>query len=111
MSYRLEPSLFFDARSEGLRFVAKGDESIATDAEHIEMRCNIVRFVRTPNGEGLGVLRTDGSIETWVLDVAGNGSVRNCLKATESDTVNQLVVLSRGQYQINHAPVTTDTER
>ncbi|KAJ3552447.1 hypothetical protein NM688_g4146 [Phlebia brevispora] len=106
MSYRLEPAPFFDALSEGLRLVAKGEGMDPHDPNLAERHSSIVRFVRTPNGDALGVLRTDGSVETWTVDHHGRGQVRNSLKINETGAVDQLVVLERGECFVTYSSST-----
>ena len=57
---------------------------------------SIVRFVRTPDGEGLGVLRTDGSVETWRINANGRGEIQ-CSSKSSDASIDQLVVLAQGQ--------------
>lgn len=93
-SYVLEPLAFFDARSEGLRYITTGeDKRPHAMAVNNDIQRDIVRFVRTPNGEGLGVLRTDGSVETWTISSNGRGELCRSLQPNDKETVDQIVVL------------------
>ena len=67
----LSPLAFFDAQSQGLNLNSKALQRI--DAEESE----ILRFIRTPEGNGVGALRVDGAGEAW--KVAQHGSSLTCV--------------------------------
>ena len=93
-SYALEPLQFFDARPDGLKLLAEGEEVRKVDSfSGIQP---IVRFVRTPDGEGLAVIRADDSVETWSVDINGKGEVCCSVKGGEAK-IDQLAVLAHGQ--------------
>jgi len=71
MSMDLSPLAFFDAQSQGLNLNSKALQRI--DAEESE----IMRFIRTPEGKGVGALRVDGAGEAW--KVARHGSSLTCV--------------------------------
>ena len=90
----LEPLQFFDARPEGLQLLAEGESS--RSLESLGSLQSIVRFVRTPDGDGLAVLRADGSVETWTINSNGEGEICCSMKGGAT-TVDQLVVLAHGR--------------
>ena len=94
-AYVLEPFQFFDARLEGLRHIATGEEMHLHRGNVAGMRSSIVRFVRTPDGAGLGVLKTDGSVQTWSISGSVKGEVRCSLDAGDV-SIDQVVVLAQG---------------
>lgn len=70
-SYELTVSQFFDARSDGLVRIADGAKHTHADnSSNDDPQAEIVRYVRTPNGEGVGVIRADGCGEVWTFDWA-----------------------------------------
>ncbi|EJF67065.1 hypothetical protein DICSQDRAFT_151429 [Dichomitus squalens LYAD-421 SS1] len=100
-SYELSVLLFFDARAEGLRKVASGAEHSHADGSVTEdPRAEIVRYVRTPNGEGVGLICADGCGEVWAYDWAKTRSLVKTGKwsAEETGHVDHFVVIDAGRY-------------
>jgi hypothetical protein len=71
VTFDLSPIAFFDAQPEGLR---KGVQDIERASEE---ESEIVRFVRTPEGNGVGVLRASGGGEAWRIVEGGSSLVRS----------------------------------
>lgn len=87
MSMDLDPLIFFDAQSNGLRLNSKGSEySLAEEAE-------IVRFIRTPEGIGVGALRVGGGGDTW--RIVENGT--RLARFKEWERADFVVVLAKGK--------------
>jgi hypothetical protein len=87
MSMDLDPLLFFDAQSNGLRLNSKGSEyNLAEEAE-------IVRFIRTPEGIGVGALRVGGGGDAWRIVEGGTKLVR----FREWERADFVVVLAKGK--------------
>ena len=98
-SYELSVLHFFDARAEGLRQVASGAEHThANDSAMEDPQAEIVRYVRTPNGEGVGLIRVDGRGEVWTYDWAKTGSLVRTGKwsAEQTGRVDHFVVTDAG---------------
>ena len=68
-SYRLDPLPFFDAQADGLSLLGIVREVQSRDSSVLLRR--ISRFVRTPDGEGLGVVKEDGTVEVWRTSPGG----------------------------------------
>ncbi|KAF8500659.1 WD repeat-containing protein [Hysterangium stoloniferum] len=74
VSYAFNPLSFFNAEQEGLRRVAINDHENRID--HLEQEEIIEKFVRTPEGTGVAVVRTSGG-EAWTFDQqSGNAYLR-----------------------------------
>ncbi|GBE78251.1 hypothetical protein SCP_0111340 [Sparassis crispa] len=106
-SYTLSPLPFFDARADGLRLLARAVEE-ETGAQTLR---EIVRFVRTPEGEGVGVLWEDGSGRTWAVGTGGKEKGmslvrRGIWKADAFGSADQLVVLDSGRSFVTYASST-----
>jgi len=86
MSMDLSPLSFFDARSDGLRVNSAGSERIP------EEESEIIRFIRTPEGKGVGALRVRGG-ETWRITERGTKIVRS----GSWDKADFVVVLDLGK--------------
>lgn len=82
----LSPLTFFDARSQGLKINSSCLERIA------EEECEIIRFIRTPEGRGVGALRSGGRGEAWQIHERGTKLVR----AGTWDRADFVVVLAHG---------------
>lgn len=82
----LSPLAFFDARSHGLIVNSTCLDRIE------EEESEIVRFIRTPEGKGVGALRLDGG-DIWRITERGTKIVR-AGKWNQSDFV---VVLAQGE--------------
>ena len=67
MTYRLHALPFFDAGTGGLTLVAHVHET--RDAKVLPRKLS--RFVRTPDGQGLGIIREDGTVEVWQTSRGG----------------------------------------
>ncbi|EIW64094.1 WD repeat-containing protein [Trametes versicolor FP-101664 SS1] len=97
-SYELAILPFFDARADGLRMIASGAEHADADARE-DSRAEVVRFMRTPNGEGVGALRSDGSGEAWNFDWARTGRLVRTGRwpaSSGAERVDHFVVLDAG---------------
>jgi len=86
MSMILSPLAFFDARSHGLKINSKCMNRIAGEESEI------IRFIRTPEGKGVGALRARRGGEIWEVHECGT-------KLTRSgawDSADFVVVLAHG---------------
>ncbi|KAI0375421.1 WD repeat-containing protein [Pilatotrama ljubarskyi] len=102
-SYELAILPFFDARADGLKLVASGAEHADADARE-DSRAEVVRFMRTPNGEGVGALRSDGSGEVWNFDWARTGRlVRKGRWTAGPERVDQFVVFDAGRRFVTYS--------
>ncbi|KAI0652289.1 WD repeat-containing protein [Trametes meyenii] len=104
-SYELAILPFFDARADGLKLTASSAEHADADAQE-DSRAEIVQFMRTPNGEGVGALRSDGSGEAWNFDWARtNGLLRKSRWKvnSEADRVELFVVINGGRCFVTFA--------
>ncbi|KAI0778601.1 WD repeat-containing protein [Trametes elegans] len=97
-TYELVILPFFDARIDGLRLVASGAEHADADARD-DSRAELVRFTRTPNGEGVGAIRSDASGEVWHFDWAKTGRIvrQGRWAADDAAPVDQFVVFDAGR--------------
>lgn len=86
-TFDLSPILFLDAHADGLRLCSQTVEAVPAEESHI------VRFVRTPEGGGVGVIRANGG-EAW--RVVGNGS--RLIRSGKWTTADHIVVLDGGIY-------------
>ncbi|KAJ8520116.1 hypothetical protein ONZ45_g3052 [Pleurotus djamor] len=88
-SYTLSPLAFVESHSESLRLDAGGTQ------EEYPTQDTVLKLVRTPNGRGLGVLRTRGGGQVWAVP-EGKGTPRLSFKGdwTKAD---QVVVLHAGE--------------
>ena len=91
------PTLFFDSREHGLRRNALNDETPYVDEEKlgVEQR-QVIRFVRTSDGEGLCALRMAGAAESWVVGPGGR-ELKHKLRWNLGDCDNFVVILERGK--------------
>ncbi|KZT72790.1 hypothetical protein DAEQUDRAFT_704451 [Daedalea quercina L-15889] len=97
--YVLSPLPFFDARADGLKFAARGADQILQATERIadEGRHEVIRFVRTPEGEGVGAVYADGSGEVWRVKRGGGLERRGKWHASDNlEKVERVVVLDGG---------------
>lgn len=85
-SYQLSPVAFFDAQEDGLRLCACSPE--VSPEEYSE----IVRFVRTPEGRGVGVIRKSGG-QVWTL-AQGDKELN---RSGSGDLGGKIVVLDKGR--------------
>lgn len=85
-TFDLAPLTFFDAQSSGLRFTAKEIKRVP------EEEADIVRLVRTPEGNGVGIIRTDGDGEAWRVVESGSKLVRSA----RWSSADHVVVLEGG---------------
>jgi hypothetical protein len=86
MSIDLSPLPFFEAQSDGLKVNS-------TVLEHIEEGYSeIIRFIRTPEGNGVGAVRMKGG-ESWRTKKRG----RMIVKSGAWDTADFVVVLDYGE--------------
>ncbi|CAK5264601.1 unnamed protein product [Mycena citricolor] len=84
-TYQFSPSSFFDADPEGLLSLSAAPEW--RNAEE----SRILRFVRTPDGSGVGVIRETGG-EAWNL-----GQNHGLQRAAQWGAADQVVVLDGGR--------------
>ena len=102
ISYELSVFSFFDARADGLKRVAAGPEHVHTDESGVDdSQAGTQYYVRTPNGEGVGVIRSDGCGEVWTYDWARTRSLERTGKWLPAETghVDEFVVIDAGQYR------------
>lgn len=86
MSMDLDPLTFFDPQSNGLCINSKGSEyNLAEEAK-------IMRFIRTPEGIGVGALRVGGGGDAWRIVEGGTKLVR----FGEWERADFVVVLASG---------------
>lgn len=101
LSYTLSVLPFFDAQSDGLKLVAQGDLPLSHDGTDSQTLAGLVRFVRTPDGEALGSLRDDGTVEIWTMNKDDHAPNRlTILKPETSHKVDRVVVLDKGTYSL-----------
>ncbi|TFK36859.1 RAVE protein 1 C terminal-domain-containing protein [Crucibulum laeve] len=86
-AFDLSPLSFFDAQSNGLRPTAKGLDRVP------EEDSDIIRFVRTPEGKGVGVLRSNRGGGAWRIVERGTKLVR----AGNWSNADFVVVLEKGR--------------
>lgn len=86
ITFDLSPLAFFDAQSHGLRLVASFPERIP------EEESPIIRLIRTPEGNGIGVMRLNGCGEAWTVTKRGT-EIERIGKWEKADFI---VVLFRG---------------
>jgi hypothetical protein len=93
-TYELSPLAFFDAQSQlsGLEVRAKGLDRVS------EEESEILQFVRTAEGKGVGVLRSSGG-EVWTAVKHGSNLVRSGTW-TSADLV---VVLDSGKIILTYS--------
>ncbi|KAJ6509386.1 RAVE protein 1 C terminal-domain-containing protein, partial [Mycena vitilis] len=85
-TFDFSPMLFLDAHADGLRLRTQTIEAVPAEESHI------VRFVRTQEGSGVGVLRETGG-EAW--RVVANGS--RLIRSGKWSTADYIVVLDGGR--------------
>ncbi|KAJ6604501.1 RAVE protein 1 C terminal-domain-containing protein [Mycena vulgaris] len=85
-TFDFSPLLFLDAHADGLRLCSQTVEAVPGEDSHI------VRFVRTPEGGGVGVIRANGG-EAW--RVVRNGS--RLIRSGKWSTADHIVVLDGGR--------------
>ncbi|KAF8213200.1 WD repeat-containing protein [Mycena galopus ATCC 62051] len=93
-TFGFSPILFLDAHAEGLRLSAHTVDAVTSEESHI------VRFVRTPEGAGVGVVRENGG-ESW--RVVGNGS--RLIRSEKWATTDHIVVLDGGRSHATYSAV------
>ncbi|PPQ67110.1 hypothetical protein CVT25_005711 [Psilocybe cyanescens] len=93
MSMDLSPLTFFDAQSQGLKMNSSCLERIA------EEESEIIRFIRTPEGRGVGALRSGGGGEAWQVHERGTKLVR----AGTWDRADFVVVLANGLHFVTYS--------
>ncbi|KAI1793966.1 RAVE protein 1 C terminal-domain-containing protein [Ganoderma leucocontextum] len=101
ISYELSVLPFFDARAEGLKRVTTGAEHTHThEFGSDDPQAETMYYVRTPNGEGVGLIRSDGCGEVWTYDWAKTGSLERTGKWLPAETgrVDHFVVIDAGRY-------------
>ncbi|GJE87639.1 RAVE protein 1 C terminal-domain-containing protein [Phanerochaete sordida] len=101
MSYQLDPLSFFDARSDGLT-LQSNIQDIRTGESSVLPR-RIARFVRTPDGEGLGILRQDGTAEVWKTSPGGRTLSMHAEVTGSQELITNLAVLQGGQYFVTYS--------
>ncbi|ESK98022.1 wd repeat protein [Moniliophthora roreri MCA 2997] len=85
-SYELSLSDFCDAKPNGLICSARQPVHVPTE------EAKICRFVRTPEGKGVGVIRTGGGGDSWTL----SESWSNLTRGGSWDGADHVVVLDSG---------------
>lgn len=111
-SYALAPLPFFDARADGLTLLAHGADppaALTADVRNAGRR-ELLRFVRTPEGEGVTALYADGSGQTWRVLTGGRGREMTLERrggwgpADDPDAkVDRVVVLDRGRAFVTYS--------
>jgi hypothetical protein len=87
ITFNLSPPSFFGAQSDGLCLSAMTIERAP------EEESDIVQFVRTPEGRGVGVMRANGGGETW--RAVGRGS--RLVRSDRWKSADHVVVLEGGK--------------
>ncbi len=82
MSYELSPATFFDAQQDGLKLLVTGPKRMPNENSEIE------RFIRTSEGEGLGIIQKNGNEQVWKVPNDGLELVQM--------TKSNLIVLNKG---------------
>ena len=98
-TYELSLLSFFGARETGLRHIASGAEHAHPAVSIVDdPRSEIVRYVRTPNGEGVGAIRADGCGEVWTFDWGKSGNLETTGKWSSENEghVDHFVVIDAG---------------
>lgn len=95
MSYQLDPLSFFDARLDGL--VLQGNVQDVKHGTSSVLPRRIARFVRTPDGEGLGILREDGTAEVWKTSPGGRRLSLHAEVTSSAQPITNLAVLQGGR--------------
>ncbi|KAJ7076559.1 RAVE protein 1 C terminal-domain-containing protein [Mycena belliarum] len=85
-TFELSPLLFLDGNMDGLRLCSQAEAAIPTEDSPI------VRFVRTPEGGGVGVVRATGG-DVW--RVVRNGS--RLIRSGNWSSADHIVVLDGGR--------------
>ena len=93
-SYCLDPLPFFEAQADGLALIGSVHEVQNRDNTVLPRR--ISRFVRTPDGEGLGIFKEDGTLEVWRTSPGGRRIIFQSEIAGPVD-VSLLTVLQGGK--------------
>lgn len=78
MTFHMSPLAFFDAQSHGLEFISSFPHQMA------EKEDVITRLLRTPEGQGIGVLRANGTGEAYTVTKRGT-ELKQCGKWIETD--------------------------
>lgn len=91
----LSPFSFFEARSHGLKINSSCLERVP------EEESEIIRFIRTPEGKGVGALRARDGGETWQIHERGTKLERS----GSWDQADFVVVLAQGQQTTKFAPL------
>lgn len=81
--------------------VARGEDlTRLEDAKLGVEKRQIIRFERTPDGEGIGTIRMDGAGETWRVNSTASKLISKGRWKIGEDgrSVDQLVVLERGAH-------------
>ena len=91
-TYRLDPSPFFDAQATGLALIGNETQNGSSKV----FPCQISRFVRTADGEGLGILREDGTVEIWQTGPGGQKIIFRSELVGGGD-IDQAVILQGGR--------------
>jgi hypothetical protein len=87
MSMDLAASAFFDAQSLDLQVNSLCLEPIPKEEQEL------IRFIRTPEGKGVGALRVGGGGEIWQIRERGTKLIRS----GSWDQADFVVVLANGQ--------------
>lgn len=95
-SYEISPASFFDGRPEGINLIsriggASKNAGLLESQPPASSSSPISRFVRTPEGQCIGVMREEG-IE---LQLASEGGTQLAWKG-RSTAADNLVVLDKG---------------
>lgn len=88
MTMDLSPLTFFDARSHGLKVNSFYSSHIA------EEESEILRFIRTPGGQGVSALRVGSEGEIWQVIETG----RKVQRGRSWEKADLVVVLDNGEW-------------
>jgi hypothetical protein len=86
-AYQLDPLSFFDGHTGGLKLL----RSIRETRNDEVLPRQLSRFVRTPGGQGLGIVREDGTVEVWKTT---NGGRHISFMAEVNDTEHDLSLMA-----------------
>ncbi|PCH33750.1 hypothetical protein WOLCODRAFT_129949 [Wolfiporia cocos MD-104 SS10] len=115
-SYSLVPLPFFDARADGLVQLARAHDGERGESQK---KRDVIRFVRTPEGDGVAAMYADGSGATWRASRGGHQLVRKggwdanveVEGGAERDgsgrgrgRVDKVVVLDQGKCFVTYSP-------
>ena len=102
MAFKLDPLPFFDARSEGLTLLGNVQDAKHTNSKVVPWR--VSRLVRTPDGEGLGVLRQDGTVEVWQTGAKGRMITFRAEVTGNGEDISQMLPVREEEFEQGVGP-------